>query len=492
MRWAALVILGGLTGCQEVALTSGGTQVPTPATQAAQIFVGADGISNLYAAQSPQGFSLSAPTMSVATPDGWLDVGPFEQALPVAARDTRAVDDALEFEMRLRSANVVVPVRVRSANDVEVCRFSVRLGESSITSALELGDGPTLRPGGDITVSLGTPMVEKLGACSIDATQRDTQGVALNLRLQAYLQDAFLTSAGALFDLNPLEVLGVQTGALGLRHVSVYDHRRGSIGVAQNVSPEGFMLSAQGLRASLDVGLLAQRAQCAPPIELDAIEPSPTSDIDPDRVGSAQADFGLAASRSTLTQLAHVLTLSGFVCRGLEDARRPEDNAELFATDDVGLDQLDLTWMNPGPWIRVSTLPSALPILTLRPQTNDIVLSWEDFAMDLYGEINGTEVRLARLTTSANATLRPQTNTLNRVELTIDAVNVTQASVSSEWLRAEATRDATIPWARRAILLFLENQFSFPLPLLPAHPLTVRDIEVRNTDVVAYISVQPL
>lgn len=478
-------------GCQEAALFEGGTQVPTPNPTAMRLQVSPAGLSRIYEVDTPEGLHFVAGVQTLTAGKTLWDIGPLEVNVPVSSRQTTAATDSMALGATFRSVNLVVPVRVRTSEDLQVCRFVVRVPESTVTGNVSLQtDGNTvqLKADGTPTVEFGSPTIERVGTCAIGANDRDSAGVTLATRLTEYLSQGLQASSVEAMELAPLDIMGLVTGVAGLRRVSVFEHRRGTIGLSGALQPTDITLASDGLGAALSVGLLAQRAQCAPPVEVSSFEPILAGPIDIGRIDATQSDFGLSVSRTTLQQMTDVLTVSGFLCRGLEDGRRPEENSELFPTDDVGLDTLGLEWMEPGPWIRVSSAPGALPVLTLRPQTNDIVISWKDFSIDLYGDVQGTEVRLARLTTDAHATLRPQIGTNDRISLKIDALNVTRATVTSDWERAAPAPDVVFPWARRATLLFMENQFTFPLPLMSAHSLRLNDIEVREQDVVGYFS----
>lgn len=488
--WRWFLVLG-LFGCQEASLFEGGTQVPTPNLNAMHLQVSPSGLTRIYEVDTPEGLHVEADIQTFAATNAHWDIGPLEVNVPVATRQASSSADTLALGATFRSVNITVPVRVRTEHDLQVCRFSVRMPESSVTGTVSLQtetDTMVLKAADTPVVDIGTPIVERIGSCAIDANHRDVEDVTLATRLTDYLATGIQNSSVEAMELAPLDIVGLVTGTAGLRRISVFEHRRGAIGLAGGLQTDEVSLSSGGLAASLSVGLLAQRAQCAPPVEVPAFEPVATRPIDVARIDATGSDFGLGVSRTSLQQMTDVLTVSGFLCRGLEDGRRPEENSELFPTDDVGLDNLDLDWMAPGPWIRVSSAPGALPVLTLRPQTNDIVISWKDFSIDLYGEVQGTEVRLARLTTDAHATLRPQIGTQNRVVLNIDALNVTRATVTSDWQRNPPSPDVVFPWARRATLLLMENQFVFPMPLLSPHPIRLNDIEVREHDVVGYFS----
>lgn len=471
--------------CQDVSIGVGGTQVPVSQASAIRVQVTPAGLTRLYEVNSSEGFLLSTPVKTILAPEQTWELGPVESNLPVAARNGTYINESMRVAIVFGALNITVPIRVRTADDLEICRFQVRFASGNLDAEILLQDGEL----GSATaplVTLGDAAITQVGACSIEATDRDNNGVPLSTRLVDYLQDGLVTSTQDAMIMRPLDTIGLIADTASLRRVSVFEHRRGNIGVIVDDSTAA-VLSGDGFEASLGLGLLAQRAPCAPPVEADAAVAVATRKILPSKIVSAGADLGMGFSKSALQRLADSLTLGGFVCRGLEDARRPEENSELFATDDVVLDDLDLGWVPVGPWIQAVSAPGSLPTVTLRPSTNDIVLSWNELSLDLYGEVQGTLVKLVRLRTSAHATLRPQIGGNNSLPLKIDALTINDASITSDWLRTEPTPEVVLPWARRSILLFLEKQFEFPLPLLTPHTVTVKDVEVRQDDVVLYL-----
>jgi len=480
-----ILIFLAAAACQDVSIGVGGTQAPIPQADAIRIQVTPDGLTNLYDVASEDGFLLSAPPKTISSVGQVWELGPVEANLPVLSRNNTYLNDSMRIVTLFGGVRITVPIRVRSANDVEICRFQVRFVSISLDADISLENG-SLGSESTPLVTLGDSVITRIGACSIDASFRDGDGVTLSTRLAEYLQEGLVSSTVEAMLMRPLDTIGIISDAASLRRVSVFEHRRGSIGVVIDESTPA-TLSADGFEASLNLGLLAQRAPCAPPVESDRTDTVATRSILSSKIAASGADLGIAISGSSLQRLAESLTLGGFVCRGLEDARRPEENSELFATDDLVLDDLELGWVPVGAWIRAVSAPGSLPVMTLRPTTNDMVLSWNDLSIDLYGEVQGTLVRLLRLTTSAHATLRPQIGADQSIPLKIDALTIDDASITSDWLRGELSPDVVVPWARRSVLLILENQFKFPLPLITSHTVNVKDVEVRQDDVVLYL-----
>lgn len=480
-----LVIFLAAAACQDVSVGVGGTQAPIPQPDAIRIHVIPDGLTHLYDVASEDGFFLSAPPATLTSLGQTWELGPVEANLPVLSRSSSYVDDSMRIVTLFGGLRITVPIRVRTANDVEICRFQVRFVSATLDADVAL-QGAGLRAESPPIVTLGDAVITRVGACSIEATHRDSDGVTLSTRLTEYLQEGLVSSTIDAMLMRPLDTIGVITDAVSMRRVSVFEHRRGSIGVVIDESTPA-TLSSDGFEASLDLGLLAQRAPCAPPVESNPADTVASQSILPSKIIASGADLGMAISGSSLQRLAETLTLGGFICRGLEDARRPEENSELFATDDLVLDDLELGWVPVGPWIQAVSAPGSLPILTLRPNTNDVVLSWMDLSIDLYGEVQGTLVRLLRLTTSAHATLRPKIGADQSLPLEIDALTIDAASITSDWLRTELVPDVVLPWARRSVLLILEDQFEFPLPLITPYTVNVKDVEVRQNDVVLYL-----
>lgn len=479
-----------LVGCQDVTI-GGATQTPTTQPMAARLQISPHGIMRLYDVEAPDGFSLAAPLNVIQAPKAQWELGPIETHIPVASRSGSVANAVFKMSLSFSSFSVTVPVRVRSDDDLQVCRFEVQIPNAALNSSLKLlnpSDVPELDIDGSPTTSLGISTIQQIGSCPINVDSVDQSNNNLKTVLNNYINFAFETSTEQNSSSKPFEVLGVLTQTVALQKVSVFTHRRGGFGVAQRA--DGVAIDDDGLQATLAVGLLAQRAACAPPVEVNSPTQAMTQPIDAVAITNANADLGLAISKITLQQMAETLTLGGFACRGFEDARRPEENTELFAADDIALDAIDLGYLTVGPYIQVVSAPGSLPTLTLRPQTNDIVLGWEDLVMDVYGEIRGMPVRLLRLVSSGNATLRPQVGGLNQLPLTIDALHVTQATISSEWFISPPSDDVVWPWARRAILLFLADQFVFPLPFATTHALRVRNVTVRADDIVTYLSVE--
>ena len=489
MRRLGLMLM--LTGCQAVTLGESGTQKPTPQPLAARVLIGAEGLTRIYEVEAPDGFELAAAARVVPATSSQWEIGPVSTTIPVASR-TGAFDlDRFRVTNEFRNVSLVVPVRVRTSDDLEICRFQVQMASAALESAVEatVDDGvAVLGASGQPSVVSSAATVTKVGPCPVDGTARSSSSQTLASLIETYTRDALLASGAQNLTVRPFEVTGILDDSVSLRRVSVFDNRRGGFAVTQR--PSNVLLTSDGLSADLGIGMIAQRASCAPPIEVNPAQASATEPISPADLQAANADLALAVSAPTLQQMAETLALSGFLCQGLEDSRRPEDNAELIAVDDIGLEALGLDWLSVGPWVRASSAPGALPSVILRPQTNDFVVSWRDFVIDVYADVQGTNVRILRLVTTAQATLRPQVGDVGQISTTIDALNITSAELTSDWLTAPLGSDIVLPWAKRAVLLFLQDQFVFPLPLVSPHTMRVRNVTVRDQDVAVFLDLE--
>ncbi|MEZ4460537.1 MAG: hypothetical protein R3E66_12590 [bacterium] len=488
MKRLGLMLL--LAGCQAVTLGDSGAQKPTPQPLAARVLIGAEGLTRIYEVEAPDGFALDAAVRVVPATSSQWEIGPVSTTIPVASR-TGAFDvDRFRVTNEFRNVSLVVPVRVRTAEDLEICRFQVQMASATLDSAVEatIDTGVVLAASGQPAATTSAATVTKVGPCAVDGTARSSSSQTLASLIETYTRDALLASGAQNLTVRPFEVTGILDDSVSLRRVSVFDNRRGGFAVTQRSN--NVTLASDGLSAELGIGMIAQRATCAPPIEVNPAQPSATEPISPAELEAANADLALAVSAPTLQQMAETLALSGFLCQGLEDSRRPEDNAELIAVDDIGLDALGLDWLSVGPWVRASSAPGALPSLILRPQTNDFVISWRDFVIDVYADVQGTNVRILRLVTTAQATLRPQVGEVGQISTTIDALNITSADLTSDWLTAPLGPDIVLPWAKRAVLLFLQDQFVFPLPLVSPHAMRVRNVTVRDQDVAVFLDIE--
>jgi len=227
---------------------------------------------------------------------------------------------------------------------------------------------------------------------------------------------------------------------------------------------------------------------CAPPVELEDAGEVSTTELDPGATRDFGADVSMAFAAGSIERLARSMVLGGFACRGLEDARPAEINEEIVPTEDLRLGDVGLGEIDLGPWVRVTSAPGSLPTLTPRPENGALELEWDSLTLEIYGDFQGAPTRLATLNAGATATLRARRNTTGFLRFDVDAIVVSDADLESPWLFRPPEESALRQWARRALLLILNEQFVLPLPLMAPSDVRVVGTEVRDTDVVLYLA----
>lgn len=484
-----------LTSCDEVDVRIDDASRPVTVQEgAARILFPAAGIATLYDLGSPDGFALMAEReVPWSEADEAIAVGPVDQTLNVTARTSLIDNDEVVLTTRLRNVSISLPVRVNRGPDLTICRYRVttdaidvvgrlRLIVDSESSRLEVVSTPA------VEVDQADVAVQPLGACALP-NEADFGDATFDDVLIDYALTAIAESGRQTLTTSPLELGGIVTGRLELDRRAPFANRRGTLAFEADLeSPVGLQLSERGIDVFLDLGVAASRASCAPPVELPGAGEVSTAAINSEATASLGADLAFAFAAGTIQRLAQGMVLSGFACRGLEDARPDQMNEELFATEEFRLDDIGLGALELGPWARVTSAPGSLPSIQTRPDTGALRLEWRTLTLELYGEVRGAPARILTLNAGATATLRARRNTTGFVRFDVDAIEVSDATIESPWLLQPASEAAVRQWARRALLLVLSEQFVLPLPLVAPADVRVVGTEVRSDDMVLYLA----
>ncbi|MFW6058432.1 MAG: hypothetical protein ACOC9W_06210 [Persicimonas sp.] len=474
----------GLGGCDEARYRAEvGSSPPTDMHERSlRSVINARGLEALYRIEHPQGVALEAAEASVDAFGFEMTLGPVSERLTVERWTVTPGGEWLDVGFAARDVSVVIAARVGEGSQAQICRYAVDVDEVEATDAVSISedDGkPTVVPTDEPDVVLHNPIVTRIGSCQpLDDLGDDA---AVEQLFVDYLYTALTRSAREAMQLSPIDSLGLIYGGAALERVSSYENRRGELQIATQINEDdGARMSARALHIDLDLALSGQRASCAPPLGATPPDPSAAHPIAASVLESSGADLGLSIASSALIRLAQSSALSGFACRGLESATLDGGGSNL-AADQVFFDQIGLDHLPLGPWVEPVLSPGGLP----RLQTGSdhvLTMHWPDLSIDFYADIQGVPTRIAQLTTSVDLRLRPIARTTH-IDLAIDAVSISDASIQSQWLAEPPTDTDLVRWSERVLLMVLEDALTLPLPLEPGAPLHLSDAQIRNDDV---------
>lgn len=483
-----------LSACDEVSVRMDDPSRPVTLQQrSSRVLFPAAGIAGLFDIAYGDTFELSAVRDSETFSDDGLALGPIKQGIPVTTRSSRIQNNQIVLTTRIRAVSVLVPVRVRSGVELSICRYRVstpaidvvaRLGLSveEGSSRMEVADAPVL------DVDRADVEVNAVGVCAHD----DAMPEGFENVLVDYVFDGVSASTVDALTTSPLELGGVVEGRLELDRRARFSNRRGTLAFESQVDAEtSVILSERGIDVSIDIGVSATRARCAPPIDVSELEPNSAALVDAESAEELEADVAMSLSNSLVQSLSHSMILSGFACRGLEttpsDAAVAHETSRVFAVEALRLEDIDLESVDSGTWVQASSIPGSVPTITPRSRTGDLRLEWENLTLELYGEVRGAPARILTLDTAASIVLRPRRNTVGVIRFDVDSIQVDSASLESPWQVLEPENEALEIWAQRTLLLVLQDQFVLPVPLMAPTSLRVAATEVRDDDVVLYM-----
>ncbi len=485
---AALLALGG---CDQARIVDASRSAQPPIFQPRTVrsLVSPSGLERLYRVDYPVGIDLQRDSLGVDQFGMQLSLGPIAKTVPVDNWQITTDTASLAAEIDAQDVSVTVPVRVQGSVGTRVCRFLVETDRVVVDADAAMGKRtvPVIVTSGAPAVTLSNPSVTQVGSCPEVEGLSAAEADALDQRLVDYLRGAWSASAVAALEISPLDALGLVHAPLDIEHISSFENRRGRMQLSGRVTgSNGAQLSAAGLNLDLDMSINAQRAPCAPALSPEAPATLSADEVPPDALGRTGADMGLTIAAPLLVRLAQTSSVAGFACSGLESPELDGSGSNL-ATDDLALGDIGLGELPIGPWTEPVIVPGALPEITTDPANDSLQLDWKDLHVDFYAQMQGVPVRILQLTASVIVSLRP-VERLDRIDLTVDAVDVTDTSIQSQWLYERPFDSNLMRWSKRALLLVLDGAFSLPLPLDPSAPLHLVQSQVRTNDLLLLFS----
>lgn len=468
-----------LFACDEATVSSGeGLSVRRPDTVKAR--VSNRGVSNMYDLAYSEGFKLEIPPTSFPFDGGVLSVGPVEDLAEVTSR-TFASDPAV-LRNRFQALRVLVPVRVQRGVEIEICRFSYSTSRLDLNAEVGLVESiprPLLGLTGSVDLDQEPAEVREVVPCSLPLdTALET--TTLEDAIKSNVEAGFIASATQNLGLSPLDLMGVLEGPQRISRLSPFDGRRGVFSADLRGDLNGVTLGDGGLSIDFELGLEATRARCVPPLSAPNLPSVPAGDIS--ALDAASADFTLALSQSVLQEVANGLILSGFLCRGLDRELTLQSDPNALPTEILLLEEIGLQDLEFGEVSTLASRPGGLPTLSLDALAGLVEIQWQDFTIEAYSTFNGAKVQVFQLRSKAKVRLRPQNNTSGSVRLSVESLEVESAEVSSIWTDVPLN-EQTENWARRLLVIALENAFVFPLPLVSTEAIRVQNVSVRPNDV---------
>lgn len=479
-RLAFFFVLTASFGCDEANVNPGAT-VAVRRPDVSRLVVSPAKLARFYDVSYPDGFEFAMGAEAYDVDRMVVTLGPMQAQIPVANRFTNGAE-GLTLRTQFLALNTVVPVRIQRGVDIEICRFRLRAAELSIHHDISLtntGNSPTLGVSGEVIVDRNDVLVLPVGGCSVDLSTQ-VQSQSLYERIENAVVQSFKNSAVAMSDIAPLQVMGVPDVPLEVSRRSPFETRTGAIRTEIKPSLNGVDLSLTGLITRLDVGLESARARCVPPIPAPVVEATLPGNVSPEQIDASGADFALVIANSALQDIANNIVLSGFICRGLEL------NKNIYPTESLLLETIGLGGLELGPNVSLTSKPGGLPELKTREELGLLQIDWDDFGIEVYGDVLGARTRLLELRTAATITLRPERNTRGFVKLKVESLEVRNANITSAWMRPPTADDSKV-WARRVLLLALEDAFVLPVPLETAGSLRVLNVGLRATDAVLFL-----
>ncbi len=491
-----VVIVASITGCEEVhRIEKGNGGAPDPVLQGGAVHsrISPGGLATLFEVVHPEGLEVEAESREYDYRGDTLTFGPVAQTAPLTTTDVDAGATGLDIALTAEDVSLTIPVRVDQGASVRICQFRVA-GDELVASAAARPDPDrawAFRLPAEPEILTSPRQVESIGSCP---PLVDDDGEAID-RLENWLGEYFGEALRRGIDdyvaISLIDELGLPRGSTALRHLSPFTNRQGVLRYASYASREERVgVDSGGSTLRLDLGLSSNRARCAPPVSLGSPdEAPPAGEVSAERLDGDRSDLGLALAKPLVGRLARAATLSGFLCRGLDDdpsqtdGRIPRQEVRLA---DVGLADLPAT----GPFESVIS-PGSLPETTFHPREEAIEVTWSGLSVDLYGRVADTRLRVLSLTTSASFRYRPSDASTGLLDLSLETITVEEASLQTPWAETDPEEATLERWARRLLLLVFEEAFSLPLPVAPGAPLELVGTDVRPDDLLFRLQILP-
>lgn len=405
-------------------------------------------------------------------------IGPIEQTIRISqitiGEASALAPQTRQVRLSGEDLLVVVPMRIPSASGgVELCRWQLLATKGVIEAQWVIGATPgQLDVGGTTQATLTLPRIDTLGRCqALEGVDMATRA-ALEDELARYVRRALEEALVQALKLDVVAALGLLSGGLELTRLSNFANRRGQLILASEPTPAGALsFDGQGLKLDLDWGAqLTLPAECSPPIELPALSLPAMPALRLDQ--SVEVAIGLPVA--LLERLLHIALRAGFVCQGLQAVGLTPDGS--LPLRDVLLEELGLPTTRLGPQVHISYSAGELPSLSADPSDGTIVVQWPGLTVELYGSLDGALVRLIELRADARFRARPGRSANGQLAFKVETMQVSELTLSSDWLEQPPDAAKLDLWARRFMLIALgagaggESILEVPLPLRPGEP----------------------
>lgn len=498
--------LAAVAGCDDVQWRADPQlQLSRPATKVMGVHLTTKGMEHFYThiLEHEGGLTLlaDAEIMTLGTPPSTLRFGPLEQTLTMSSLEATPHNSSFDLSLSFRDMIVFVPLRIQQGVGTSICRWRVQTTSTSILAKMvvDANHPSVLKPLNDPQILLMNPRVDPVGSCALDLSEgtQTTGSIAqtdLEQALFAYVRRSLASSIQGLLRQNPASTLGLLEGSVALTHISPFEHRHGHMNVFARRNPDTLpKLSSLGLSLSMDYGILAQQpARCAPPVTLSAPNDATLEPINELLLTQHKADVGLTLTTPLLQHTLEALTLSGFLCLGLESTASQDTTTHSTITRDLRLGDLGISTKLLGDRAHVVLSPGSLPIISTQPTHNTLQVRWSNIDLAVYTPVLGTRVRIVSLLMDIIFELRINAatdSTQNALAMNMETIQVERAVLHSEWVPQGTPPDQeTIRlWSKRLVLLSLGHIFTLPLPLLPGAPLELVGTQVREHDLALFL-----
>ncbi len=490
-----------VSGCDQVTVRERATPsvVAEGVARSAQVVVLAEGLEAAWLERLDGGLAVDAPSSSPAFEgvSSLVRLGPVQQRLPVSRFDLVPKQELTTTVIVFDALQMIVPVRFNLEGGLVICRWQV--SSTNVVSTVDLAviegsEGYNLEPIASPLTQLTTVRVDAVGSCPVDVVEQPA-GVPGELTrevfveaLSAYAEDAISDAVQELLSTSSLELLGLISGEIELSQPARLEHKQGVTRLAGSLSepePVPLRVANAGLSLSLDYAASFEPAACAPLVELDEVPAGEVMSVTQADVRDAGADMGVALSRGLLGRVMQVLTRAGFLCLGLE---RIGTAVESLSLRDVDFGAVGISETMFGDRVQYSVTPGALPEVTLNTTLGTVDVTLSNVQLELYTELFGTSVLASSVQFPVTLSLKIVPDTPGMMRLRLEAVQIGDVVLVSDWSSQPPEADALRDWTRRLVVLVFGESLRLPLPLRQDTGVTLMEARVRQGDVVFFLS----
>lgn len=497
-----LLLAVSFIGCDQVTIRERATSAITSEglERSAQVVVLSEGLEAAWLKRLDGGLLIDAQASTPAiVTRADVRLGPVLQSIPVSRFDLLPKQELTTVVMVLDALQMIVPVRFGVGGSTVICRWQI--GSSNVVSSVDLAvvegsTGYNLEPIAVPLTQLTTLRVDAVGSCPVEIVEVSTGAPGELTRaefeqgLSTYAETAISAAVEELLSTSSLELIGLVSGEIELAQPGRLANKRGVARISGGLSapePAPLNVSNGGLGLVLDYAASFEPAACAPLLELDVAEPAqvmaaPVTQAD---VRVVQADMALALGGGLIERILQTLTRAGFLCVGLE---RIGTATESLSLRDVEFDTLGISDGLFGDRVQYSVTPGSLPRVKLNTTLGTVDVSFEDLQIELYTALFGSPVMASRVTFPVTLSLKIVPDVAGMMLLRLDAVEIGEVELSTEWSAQAPSSDVLQDWTRRMVVLVFGESVRFPLPLRVDTNATLVEARVRQVDVVFFLS----